>query len=438
MKRILYSKLLKWKDAPDRCPLLLKGARQVGKSYLLNAFGANEFPNCHIFNFEQDTRLATVFENDLSPETIITDLSIYSGQKIDVTKDLVILDEIQECPRAITALKYFSEKMPQLALCCAGSLIGVKLSIESFPVGKVDFFNLYPMNFEEFLMALNDDTALELYQNSGNVDTHSAIIHQKLWDRLREYYVTGGMPQVVATYLTYRRDLSEAMQKARKVQKKLVESYSNDFAKHSGKTNSIHIISVFENIPLQLSSNLDGSVKRYKFKGVMPRKKSYADLQGPIDWLGKSGLAIKAGVCNKAQLPLASFSKGNIFKLFLFDIGLLGCMLDMPVGLLYSQDFGFTKGYLAENFVAQEFTAAGVTKLYSWRERNSEIEFLRVLDDAIVPVEVKSGKRTQAKSLRQYMLKYAPLRAIKLSAQPLKRIKGQVLQNYPLYMAAKI
>jgi hypothetical protein len=200
----------------------------------------------------------------------------------------------------------------------------------------------------------------------------------------------------------------------------------------------MHIVSVFENVPMQLSTNLDGSVRRYRFKGVIPRKKGYAELQGPIDWLEKAGLILKVKVCKKAQIPIDSFCSNNIFKLFLFDIGLLGCMLDLPVNLIYSQDYGTTKGYFAENFVAQEFTASGILKLYSWTQGISEIEFLRVIDDTLVPVEVKSGTRTQAKSLRQYMLKYSPQRAVKISAKPLNRQEGEALQNYPLYLAAKL
>jgi len=438
MKRKIYAKLLKWKDSPERYPLLLKGARQVGKSYILQKFGENEFPDHHIFNFEKDNKLSAAFESDLNPKRIITELSIHSDKRINIDKDLVIFDEIQECQAALTSLKYFSEKMPQLTLCCAGSLLGIKLSTGSFPVGKVDFLNIYPMNFEEFLMASKDEIALELFHQSDSVDTHSEIVHRKFWDRLREYYVTGGMPHVVSTYLTFRDDRVDAMRRTRDVQKKLVAGYNNDFAKHSGKTNSMHIVSVFENVPMQLSTNLDGSVRRYKFKGVIPRKKGYAELQGPIDWLEKAGLILKVKVCKKAQIPIDSFCSNNMFKLFLFDIGLLGCMLDLPVNLIFSQDYGITKGYFAENFVAQEFTASGILKLYSWAQGTSEIEFLRVIDDTLVPVEVKSGTRTQAKSLRQYMLKYSPQRAVKISAKPLNRQKGVVIQNYPLYLAAKL
>ncbi len=438
MKRDLYKSLLDWKSSPTRKPLLLQGARQVGKTYLLEDFGKNEFLKFHIFNFEQDKGLSHVFETDLNPNQILTDLSIHKGERISSKSDLVIFDEIQACPRALTSLKYFYESMPELPLCCAGSLLGVALSSESFPVGKVEFKNLFPMKFSEFLKALNEDLLIEALESSREASTISETTHQKLWGCLKEYYVTGGMPQVVSEYISMRDNRIEAMDNARKIQKGLIEGYYRDFAKHSGKTNSMHIVSVFEDVPMQLSKNVEGSVSRYQFKGVIPGKKGYAGLNGPINWLEKAGLIFKVKICNKAELPIESFCKNNLFKLYFFDIGLEGCMLELPVEAIIAQDYGITKGYFAENFTAQEFVSSGVSKLYAWKERNSEIEFLRVLDGEIVPVEVKSGQRTQAKSLQQYQKKYAPQSAIIISGKTLNRDHTKVVKNYPLYMAGSI
>lgn len=438
MYRKIYSKLIEWKKSKFRSPLLLRGARQVGKSYVLQKFGEHEFPQCHIFNFEMNKNLFSAFETDLDPEKIIKDLSIVSGKNIDTRTDLIIFDEIQECPKALTSLKYFCEQMPRLHLCCAGSLIGVKLNSESFPVGKVEFIDMHPLCFEEFLRAMKSDLALKLFFDFTDNENQSEIAHQKLWDYFREYCVTGGMPQVVATYIKHRTNFIEAMNMARNIQNRLVESYQNDFAKHSGKVNSLHIISVFENIPTQLSANMDRSVKRFQFKDVIQRKKSYADLQGPIEWLEKAGLVIKVKKCNRSEIPFETFCKENIFKLFVFDIGLLGAMLDLPVNMIYIQDFGITKGYFAENFVACEFVSNSISKLYSWSEKTSEIEFLTIIDNQPVPVEVKSGTRLQAKSLQQYILRYSPKLAVKLSGKPLKRNKISPIQNYPLYWASKI
>jgi predicted AAA+ superfamily ATPase len=204
-----------------------------------------------------------------------------------------------------------------------------------------------------------------------------------------------------------------------------------DFAKHAGATNSMHIVAVLENIPMQLVRNLDGSVKRYIFKDVISGKKSFADLQGPIDWLEQAGLIIKVKVCNRAELPLESFCKPNMFKLFMFDVGLLGCMLNLPL----NEDYGITKGYFAENFVAQELMSASDQKLYSWAERNSQIEFLKNIEDKIIPFEVKARIRTQAKSLQQYILKYSPNDAIILSKKNIASKKDSVIKYFPLYMA---
>jgi len=438
MKRKLYNDLMEWKVSMSRKPLLVKGARQVGKSYLLKEFGKREFPCCHVFNFEQDKRLNQIFKPDLLPHRIISELSIYLEKKININNDLVIFYEIQEHPEAITSLKYFYEDMQNLTLCCAGSLIGVKMSSGSFPVGKVNFLNLYPMSFDEFLIASNDKISLELFNTALTGDLQSDIAHAKLWDRLKEYYMTGGMPKVVSSYLLNRESRLEAMNNARTIQQELLEGYFKDFAKHSGKINSLHIVSVLENIPIQLSNNINGSVKRYRFKKVISHKKSFSDLQGPIDWLINAGLIIKVKICNRAELPLETFCKNNIFKLFIFDIGLLGAMLDLPPKAIISQDFGIAKGYFAENYVAQEFLAAGISNLYSWSERNSEIEFLRVGDENIIPVEVKSGTRTQAKSLGQFIKKYSPVKAITLTGRPLNKAPGLKVTNYPLYLAGKI
>ncbi len=436
--RFAYSALLEWKDSARRKPLLLQGARQVGKSHLLESFGKNEFEGYHVFNFELDTRLSTIFARDLDPERIFFELSIHSGRKVDPKMDLVIFDEIQDCPRAITSLKYFSENFPELTLCCAGSLLGVKLSSESFPVGKVGFLNLYPLCFEEFLAALDERMLLELLSSAFETGHLPEIAHVKLWERMREYFIIGGMPQIVSSYISLHDNQADAMLQARVLQRGLIEGYYKDFAKHSGKTNSIHIVSVFENVPMQLAKNLEASVKRYRFKDVIERKRSFAELQGPIGWLEKAGLIIKVKVCNRSELPLEAFCRDNFFKLLIFDIGLLGCMLELPPETILQQDYGITKGYFAENYVAQEFVAAGHNRLYSWAERNSEIEFLRVIDGEVVPVEVKSGTRTQAKSLKQYILKYGPEMAIKISANPLKVDDKRLIHDIPLYLAGRV
>jgi len=448
MKRLLYTQLIRWRDSPVRKPLLLQGARQVGKSYLLEQFGKYEFPKFFRFNFEQTPQVAKIFKADLVPERIIRELSLVAGKTIIPEKHLLIFDEIQECPRALTSLKYFNEEMPELALCCAGSLLGVKLysaqrsycvSSESFPVGKVNLLHLYPMTFQEFLQALGNYQLLDSLKSADIANSLPEIAHDMLWALLMEYFMTGGLPQVVKEYIPLRNTPVEARYNTRKLQQDLLASYYKDFAKHAGATNSMHIVAVLENIPMQLVRNQDGSVKRYIFKDVIPGKKSFADLQGPIDWLEQAGLAIKVKVCNRAELPLESFCKPNMFKLFVFDVGLLGCMLNLPVEAIANDDYGITKGYFAENFVAQELMSAGAQKLYSWSERNSQIEFLKHRGSKIIPLEVKAGRRTQAKSLQQYIQKYSPDDAIILSKKNLAgKKKDSVVKYVPLYMAGSL
>lgn len=436
MKRYITSKLQNWASRPDRKPLILKGARQVGKTFVIAEFGKNHFEKCHTFNFEEDKGLHKIFEKNFDPKRIIEEFSYVKQTPIDIQKDLVFFDEVQECPKALTALKYFCEDMPELSIISAGSLLGIKLSEESFPVGKVDFLHLYPMSFREFLLANENQMLLNAYDGATIDNSIMEMAHENLWRELINYYVTGGMPQAISTYITNKADKLTAFNEVRKIQKSLVDSYNKDFAKHSGKNNSIHIVSVFENIPLQLSSQVDASTKRYHFNHVIPGKKSFADLQGPIDWLENAGLTIKVPVCNRSEIPLKAFCKNNLFKLFIFDIGLLGSMLGIPVKSILEQDYGITKGYLAENFVAQELVATGIDELYSWSERNSEIEFLIYMDGEIAPIEVKAGHRTQAKSLQQFMIKYSPQKAFKLSAKQFSK-SGQTI-NLPLYLAGKL
>lgn len=436
MKREILSKLEGWLNSQTRKPLVLQGARQVGKTYTITEFGNAHFKRCHIFNFEENKEIHAIFEKNFDPKRIIEELAYLKAIPIDLKHDLVFFDEIQECPKALTSLKYFCEEMPGLALISAGSLLGTKLSEESFPVGKVDFLYLHPINFREFLMVSENQMLLDAYDAASIDNPIGSLAHQKLRQELLNYYVTGGMPQAVLTYINNKADKLTVFNETRKVQKALNDSFNKDFAKHSGPNNSIHIVSVFENIPMQLSAEVDGSTRRYRFNHVIPGKRSFAQLQGPIDWLVNAGLVIKINVCNRAEIPLKAFCKHNIFKLFIFDIGLLGAMLNLPVQSILAQDYGITKGYLAENFVAQELVAAGIDDLYAWTEQNSEIEFLIYLNGRIVPVEVKSGRRTQAKSLQQFLIKYSPELAIKLSTNQFS--KTDKIINFPLYLTRKL
>ena len=388
-------------------------------------------------DFERNKdKLVPIFSGSLEPKEIISNLSILISKQINIEKDLVIFDEIQSCPEALNSLKYFCEDMPLLCLCAAGSLLGITFSEQSFPVGKVCYLDLHPLNFEEFLMNSQKPLLYEAYLKGLSTGNVSPYVHIEIWSCLKEFYVVGGMPAIVREYFSESHKVN-GFKKARDMQKQLVDSYINDINKHSGKINALHISSVFENIPIQLVSNIDASVKRYRFKDVVPKKNSFADLQGPIDWLVKAGLVIKVSICEKAQIPLKAFCKNNIFKLYIFDIGILGAMLEISPHSIFNEDYGLLKGFFSENYVANEFAVSCEHDLYSWTERNSEIEFLTFQDGEITPVEVKSGLRVKAQSLKQYLLKYEPKKAIIISAKELQ-MKDCGLQYFPLYYSGMV
>ena len=437
MKRKIYTDLIRWKDSAKRKPLILRGARQTGKSYLLSEFGRNEFSDFHLFDFERDGKdLIPLFAETLNPKQLIQSLGLYQERPIKNT-DLIVFDEIQNCPRALTSLKYFCEEMPDQPISAAGSLLGVAMLESAYPVGKVTYLDLFPMSFEEFLRNSEHQMLAEAFNISWKDKSISSITHAGLWERLKEYYVTGGMPEAVATFFRYGDEKAEGLMAAREIQRELIRSFMQDFAKHSGTVNAAHIAAVFEDVPRQLFGNIDGSVKRYRFKKAVPGVRGFAQLEGPIGWLEKAGLVHKVPVCQRAEIPFAAFTKNNMFKLFLCDIGLLGSMLDLAPSELLNQDFGITKGFFAENYVACEWKSAGVPNLCSWSERNSEIEFLLSMNGGVVPIEVKSGIRTRSKSLQQFRLKYNPKRTIKISGKPLS-MKDETLVNVPLYYAGHV
>lgn len=443
MKRQITSKLVKWKQKFNRKPLILNGSRQVGKTYELKWFGKESFHDCHHFDFEKDKDLANIFKQNLDPKRIINELSFYLKKTIDIKNDLVIFDEIQACPEALTSLKYFCDEMPELALCAAGSLLGVHLNSGSYPVGKVDVLTLHPMNFYEFLDALNDKQSLSILNNiSLTTKEISLVAHKNLWEQLKRYFIVGGLPEVVNYFCESKKNKTiseiEIFTEVRNMQTNLLGNYFSDIAKHSGKVNAMHIDRVWHSVATQLAVVQDGSVKRFHFKDIVPGIDRYSRLVSAIDWLEHAGLIIKSNIIYQPNLPLMAYTKEAFFKLYMFDIGILGAMCNLSPVTLINYDFGTYKGFFAENFVAQEFLAAGIKELYSWQGANSEIEFLREIDGQIIPIEVKSGNITQAKSLKSYIDKYKPPYSIILSAKNLYIDKIRNVNYYPLYLAYKL
>ncbi|MBF0431716.1 MAG: ATP-binding protein [Fibrobacteria bacterium] len=435
MKRVIHKALLDWKSSENRKPLLLKGTRQVGKTWSLKNFGNECYAKTHYLNFQDSNRLKSLFEDGYEVKKVIQDIENYLQAGIDIHKDLLIFDEIQDCPQAITSLKYFCENIPELSLCCAGSHLGVTLAVNSFPVGKINSLSMYPVTFQEYLLNKNK----RLYESllSAGIDNKlSSITHGLLWDELKTYYVIGGLPEIVQFYLEHQKNLFTTYTHIRKMQKELIENYRSDFAKHSGKVNANHINGVYDNIPSQIQKVHDGSVKRYQFKDVLPNKTKYSQLAGPIDWLVHAGLLLKVSIANNAEIPLDAYCKQNMFKLYLFDTGLLGAQMKIPVESILKQDYGTFKGFFAENFVAQELNTIYPNELYSWTKNNSEIEFVLTCGTSLVPVEVKSGSRVKAKSLQSFKKRYEPSLSVKLSALNIDIQGGQ--SNYPIYMAGML
>ncbi len=438
MQRRIITELINWSKKPDRRPLVLKGARQVGKTFSLKRFGESHFERYHYFNFEKQLPLHQIFDRDLDPKRIVNDLKLQIPN-LNVAKDLIIFDEIQACPKALNSLKYFFEEMPELAICAAGSLLGVHLSSEPFPVGSVDFVEMFPMSFEEFLLALNEYPLFSLLENLKPTEGLPEIAHDRLWELQKIYFVTGGLPVAVKTYkLNHKESPANALRLVRKRQEDLLLSYYADMAKHSGKINSMYIERILRNIPAQLAKELDGSSSRFSFKSLGDGLSRYCQASGPIDWLEKAGLLIKVPIANHGELPLGAYCQENMFKLYLFDVGLLGCLAGLSIESVLNQNYGTYKGYFAENFVATEFKYAHTSKLCSWKENSAEIEFLLDLNGQLVPVEVKSGQVTRSQSLRVFLEKYPGKKGVVLSGKHLKVGPDRKIDFVPLYLASRI
>lgn len=430
--------MLAWKDDKKRLPLIVYGARQTGKTYLIKNFAADHFDAVHIFNFESDPHLADFFSGNLEPKDILHRLGVYQNRPIQPDQDLIFFDEIQACPEALTSLKYFNEHLPQLAVIAAGSLLGLSLSPGSFPVGKVDFLHMHPMTFGEFLAA-SGETQLSQYRKSISRDDHIPEgLHQRLWEQFRQYLIVGGLPEAVLAWRAHDTALHERYERVRNIQQSLQKSYLADMAKHAGKQNSMHLERLWLNVVEQLGRHLDGHAKKFVFKNVLPGKKGYDQLAGTIDWLEKAGLVMKVLIAGLAQTPIAGFTKQNTFKLYLFDCGLLGAMAGIAPRIIQEYSFGMYKGFFVENFVAGELAALQDSRLFSWQENQSELEFLLERDGKILPVEVKSSTTLRATSLRIFQEKYHPEHAVILSGRNLSFDKKYNTHCIPLYLTDRL
>lgn len=422
MQRLSIEKLINWKNSKNRKPLIIQGARQVGKTWLMNEFGNQEFEQIIYLNFESSERLRNIFIVDFNIERIIGAIEIETGQKVDPNTTLLIFDEIQEVEKGLTSLKYFYEKAPQYYIIAAGSLLGISLQKNnSFPVGKVDFLKLYPLSFTEFLINIGQNKLAEQLQNQ-NWEIISTF-HEKLIEYLRLYYFIGGMPEVVANYLE-NKDLNEV----RNIQNKILIGYENDFARHAPNEIVPKIKLIWHAIISQLAKE-----NRKFIYGQIKTGARAKDFETAINWLVDAGLVLKVDRIEKPLLPLNAYVDIDSFKLYLVDIGLLNAIgnLDQIILLEKNTILMEYKGALTEQFVCQQLKID--TELYYWVAKNAtaEIDFVIQHKNQTVPIEVKAEENLKAKSLKVFVEKFENKNAIRTSMKKFR--KEDWLVNVPLY-----
>ncbi|MBW1858833.1 MAG: ATP-binding protein [Deltaproteobacteria bacterium] len=426
MKRDIYAKLLSWKLSSRRKPLLLQGARQTGKTFILKEFGLHEYVNTIYCNFEEDPALDRFFQRDLNPERILAELAIYTNQEIRPEADLIIFDEIQVSNRALNSLKYFAEQKPDIHIAAAGSLLGVKMSGPgSFPVGKVNFLQQYPMTFPEFLTATGESRYRELLENVDTFVPLTEAFHLHLIDLLRRYYFVGGMPEAVKHFAGDGKALE-----IRDIQIEIIKSYVLDFAKHAPAADIPKLSQIWESIPRHLAKENKKFVFSAVKKGARGRAYEYA-----LTWLEDAGLIHRAYAVETAKHPLKYYADTGCFKVFALDVGLLGAIARSPVELLAQGERLFTEyeGAFVENYVAQHLISDLPHPLYYWRSKGgkAELDFLCEFADRICPLEVKSGINPKSKSLKSYDLQFKPSRLARTNLLNFK--KDDKICNLPLY-----
>lgn len=423
MKRSAIKCLYDWKQSDRRKPLIILGARQVGKTWLMREFASEAYEKSAYVNFEDDEMLKGMFASDFDIPRIINTIQWSTGVTID-EDTLIILDEIQEAPRGITALKYFAEKAPQYHVMAAGSLLGIAMhQNDSFPVGKVDFVRLYPLSFFEFLDAVGECKMVELLQAKDW--PMITMFRSKLEERLRQYYFVGGMPAAVSAFID-----NGNLAAVRTIQKGILEAYERDFSKHAPAIDVPRIRMVWKSIPAQLAKEN----KKFIY-GVLKEGARAREFELAIEWLRDAGLVYKVNRCKKAMLPLAAYEDFSAFKMFLSDVGLMGAMSNVPAQSLLDGNALFSdfKGALTEQYVLQQLLVKSSLSVYYWTSENSrgELDFLLQDEEKIIPVEVKAEENLQSKSLKTFVERNPGLHGVRFSMSPYR--EQDWLTNYPLY-----
>ncbi len=425
MKRNAILNLVQWKNSPERKPMVLRGVRQVGKTWLMKEFGQNYYDNYVYFNFDEEDELKSIFETNKNPNRIIELLSMISDEKIEPEKTLIIFDEIQECPEALNTLKYFKEKANEYHVITAGSLLGTLLAKpKSYPVGMVNLLDIYPLTFDEFLNAI-DSGLYAYYESIQKEQVIEQIFHQRLLDAYNYYLIIGGMPECVSSWIKYK---DPAM--VSKIQRELIEVYENDFSKHNGKVNSGRILMVFRSIVSQLAKPNEKFMYGAVREGARAR-----DFEEAIEWLVSAGMLNRVYNVSKMEHPLSAFDKLDQFKLFVFDTGLLKQMSGVDnSAILLRTDYQF-KGPLTENYVLQQLQGQFEVEPRYYSDKNGEIDFVVQNKMEIIPIEVKGGEDRSANSFKTYVANNAPQHAYRFSKRGYRKDGG--FTNLPLYLVRK-
>ena len=428
MRRDAMQQLYDWKEKTTRKPLIVRGARQVGKTWLMKEFASSAYRQFAYINFEDNEVMKDVFQKDFDVERILMAIQLVAGIVVD-TETLIIFDEIQEAPRGLTALKYFQEKAPQYHVVAAGSLLGIAMhSNDSFPVGKVDFMDLYPLSFSEFLEAVGQEAFARLLAKKdwGLI----AAFRSKLIDLLKQYYYVGGMPEVVNAFINHK-DYAEV----RQLQQTILDSYDRDFSKHAPIAEVPRIRMIWRSVPAQLAKEN----KKFIY-GVVKEGARAKDFELAIEWLIDAGLIYKVSRVKKAGIPLSAYEDFSAFKLFLLDTGLMGAMSGLPPQALLEGNVLFSdyKGAITEQYVLQQLKSVKGLSIYYWSSDTSrgELDFLLQKDVSVIPVEVKAEENLQSKSLRFFVEKNAGLHGVRFSMSDYRKQEWMI--NYPLYSVGYI
>ena len=425
MERKIYKDLLEWKDRADRKPLILQGARQVGKTYIVNYFAGKEYKNSVYCNFEKDIGLHDFFE-DLTPETIIKKLSLYKRKEILPGNTLIIFDEIQACPQAMTSLKYFNEEANEYHIIALGSLLGVSVNREnfSFPVGKVQFMTLYALDFEEYLMARGEDALIELIRGGYNTNTPlDRAFHERALDYYKEYLFVGGLPEAVEEY-----GKNQNPELVRIIQQTILEAYHNDMGKYNKQSEIPKTRIVYKNISTQLAKEN----KKFQYKSIKQGGRA-SEFEGAIEWLCLAGIASQNYRIEQIMLPLNAYRSLTDFKFYMNDVGLCGASQDIYYEDILGENplLDNFKGGLTENYIYNQLTANGLSLYYWTSGSQAEVDFIARIGNDIIPIESKATVNTRSRSLNVYMEKFKPSYAIRISQKNFGFENG--IKSVPLY-----